>query len=121
MPKPPRARRFAAFGEDNDGELYFLDYDSGTLHTLARNDPGSQTADFPRMLSQTGLFASVKDHELAAGVIPFAINSRQWLDGATAEHWVAFPGEWGALPGELRILRSQALPDGDRDPGKRSC
>jgi putative heme-binding domain-containing protein len=25
-------------------------------------------------------------------VTPFAINSRQWQDGATAEHWAAFPG-----------------------------
>ena len=25
-------------------------------------------------------------------MIPFAINSRQWQDGATAEHWAAFPG-----------------------------
>ena len=27
------------------------------------------------------------------GVLPFAVNCRQWQDGATAEHWVAFPGE----------------------------
>jgi putative heme-binding domain-containing protein len=25
-------------------------------------------------------------------VIPFTINSRQWQDGATADHWAAFPG-----------------------------
>ena len=31
-----------------------------------------------------------------AGVIPFAVNCRQWQDGATAEHWVAFPGESSA-------------------------
>jgi putative heme-binding domain-containing protein len=85
--------RFAAFGEDNDGELYFLDYDSGTLHTLARNDAGSQNVNFPKTLSQTGLFASLKDQQPAAGVIPFTINSRQWLDGVTAEHWAAFPGD----------------------------
>jgi hypothetical protein len=34
----------------------------------------------------------VKDHTPASGVIPFQVNSRQWQDGATAEHWVAFPG-----------------------------
>lgn len=88
--------RFTAFGEDNDGELYFLDYDSGTLHTLQRNDGGSQNADFPKTLSQTGLFASVKDHQPARGVMPFAVNSRQWLDGARAEHFFAFPGESSA-------------------------
>jgi putative heme-binding domain-containing protein len=85
--------RIVAFGEDKDGELYFLDYDGGTMHTIEKNDAGAKNADFPTKLSETGLFASVKDQKPAAGVLPFAINSRQWQDGATAEHWVAFPGE----------------------------
>ena len=84
--------RFSAFGEDAAGELYCIDHDSGTLHTLERKDAGSQNADFPLTLSKTGLFTSVKDHQPAGGVIPFAINSRQWLDGASAEHFFAFPG-----------------------------
>jgi putative heme-binding domain-containing protein len=84
--------RIVAFGEDRDGEVYFLDYDGGTVHTIERNDGGGRNADFPMTLSQTGLFASVRQHTPAPGVIPFAVNSRQWLDGATAEHWVALPG-----------------------------
>lgn len=84
--------RVAAIGEDNAGDLYFLDYDSGTPHTLERNDAGSQNANFPTTLSQTGLFASVPDHTPADGVIPFTVNSQQWHGGATAEHWVALPG-----------------------------
>lgn len=84
--------RIVAFGEDKDGELYFLDYDQGTVHTIERNDGGGRNADFPVTLSQTGLFASVKQHTPAAGVMPFAINSKQWLDGATTEHWIALPG-----------------------------
>ncbi len=84
--------RIVAFGEDEHGELYFLDYDGGTLHTIERNDRGGRNTDFPTRLSQTGLFASVKQHTPAAGVIPFAVNSRQWQDGATAEHFVALPG-----------------------------
>ncbi len=84
--------RIVAFGEDREGELYFLDYDGGTLHTIAKNDIGARNAAFPTRLSQTGLFASVKDHRPAAGVVPFAVNSRQWQDGATAEHFLALPG-----------------------------
>jgi putative heme-binding domain-containing protein len=84
--------RIVAFGEDREGELYFLDHDGGTLHTIEHNDGVAKNADFPTKLSETGLFASVKDHTPAAGVIPFAVNSRQWQDGATAEHWAAFPG-----------------------------
>ena len=29
--------RISCFGETNDGELYFADYDTGTIHTLERN------------------------------------------------------------------------------------
>src|SRR5262249_21661279 len=94
--------RIVAFGEDKDGELYFLDYDGGTVHTIERNDGGGRNADFPTTLSQTGLFAPVKDHPPAAGVIPFAVISRQWHDGATEEHFVALPGDSSVTlhPGE---------------------
>lgn len=98
MPEIVRATvRIVAFGEDTHGELYFLDHDNGTIHTLERNDLGAQNADFPPTLTRTGLFASVKDHTPADGVIPFTINSRQWQDGATEEHWVAFPGVSAAV------------------------
>ena len=89
--------RVVAFGEDRHGELYFLDHDHGTLHTLERNDAGSQNARFPTTLSQTGLFASVKDHTPVEAVLPFLINSLQWQDGATAEHWIALPGTSSAV------------------------
>ncbi len=85
--------RIVAFGEDKDGELYFLDYDGGGIYTIDRNDnSGEKNSQFPTKLSETGLFSSVKDHRPAAGVVPFKINARQWQDGASAEHWVAFPG-----------------------------
>jgi putative heme-binding domain-containing protein len=84
--------RIVAFGEDRLGELYFLDYDGGTVHTIERNDAGVRNLDFPTKLSQTGLYASVKENRPAEGVVSFAINSKQWHDGATSEHWAAFPG-----------------------------
>jgi putative heme-binding domain-containing protein len=94
MPELARSTvRVVAFGEDRDGELYFLDHDQGTLHTFERNDANSQNRAFPTKLSETGLFASAAEHTPAAGVVPFSINSQQWHDGATAEHWAAFPGD----------------------------
>src|SRR5262245_39913903 len=84
--------RIVAFGEDKDGEVYFLDYDNGTVHTIERQTGMAANTSFPAKLSETGLFASVKDHTPAPGVIPFQINSRQWQDGATTAHWAAFPG-----------------------------
>lgn len=88
--------RVVAFGEDKDGELYFLDYDTGTVHTLERNDASAKNANFPTKLSETGLFASVPKHVPAAGVVPFHVNARQWQDGATAEHFAAFPASSSA-------------------------
>src|SRR3954453_20125488 len=39
--------RIVAFGENKDGELYFLDYDGGTVHTLARHDGAATNSAFP--------------------------------------------------------------------------
>jgi putative heme-binding domain-containing protein len=88
-------QRIVAFGEMNDGELYFLDYDeNGTILQLVPNPAAKDFKDdFPRKLSETGLFASVKDQTPAPGVLPFSINAEQWADYATAERYVALPGE----------------------------
>ena len=84
--------RVVAFGEDHAGELYYLDYDTGLMYTLERNDAAGKNANFPTKLSDTGLFKSVKDHETAEGVVRFTPNAEQWQDGATAEWHLALPG-----------------------------
>ncbi|MEI6233353.1 MAG: PQQ-dependent sugar dehydrogenase [Planctomycetota bacterium] len=92
-------QRIVAFIEDNDHELIIVDHAGGGLYRLERNPTAGQPATFPRKLSATGLFASVKNQQPAAGVLPFAINAAQWVDGATAERFVALPGSsvmsWG--------------------------
>jgi putative heme-binding domain-containing protein len=92
--------RIVAFGVDHDGELYFVNYDDvGTIHQLVPNAAGKnqeKTQAFPRKLSETGLFASVKDHSPAAGVMPFSINAEQWADHAVAERFVGLPGTTAA-------------------------
>ncbi|MFM8272646.1 MAG: PQQ-dependent sugar dehydrogenase [Gemmata sp.] len=85
--------RPSAFGEDNDGELYFCDYDSGSIYTLARNDGGAANTKFPTKLSDTGLFGDTARHRPADGVIPFYPAARQWQDGATAEYLLALPND----------------------------
>ena len=47
---------------------------------------------FPRRLSDTGLFKSVAEHQVADGVIDYSINAEQWSDYATAERFLAVPG-----------------------------
>lgn len=79
------------FGEGRDGELYILDH-GGTVARLAPDPAAKANADFPRKLSETGLFASVKDHTPSHGVIPYAINAEPWADHAVAERLFATPG-----------------------------
>jgi len=95
------------FGQDNDGELYIVGYD-GTIHRLVRSEYPRATAAFPRKLSETGLFASVKDHTPAPGVLPYRVSTEPWMDHATAERFVALPGT-SQLDVQTREDRMQAL------------
>lgn len=79
------------FGEETDGELLVVDYNGG-IYRLADNSDDQPNRDFPTKLSETGLFQSVKDHELAAGVLSYDINAKPWEDGATAERALGIPG-----------------------------
>lgn len=85
--------RIVGFAERNDGELLLLDYDGGTIHELEKNVVESTESEFPRRLSETGLFKSVKAHTPASGVLPFEINASQWADHAQAERWIGLPGD----------------------------
>jgi putative heme-binding domain-containing protein len=86
--------RSACFGEDNAGELFFADYDTGLIYTFEKNTrPAYDPKAFPTKLSATGLFTAVKDHKLADGVYPFSVNVQAWADGATSERFVALPGK----------------------------
>ena len=88
--------RVVAFGEDAAGEIYFLDYDSGTVHTLERSPTGGVNNAFPKTLSATGLFASVKEQRPQPGVLPYEVNAAMWQDGASASRYVALPGNSAA-------------------------
>ena len=83
--------RVVSFAEDDDAELYVLGYDDGGIHRLVPND-ATAGGNFPRRLSETGLFANVARHEPAPGVVPFEVNVTQWNDGATAERLIGVPG-----------------------------
>ncbi len=85
--------RIVSWGEDTAGELYLVDFTGGGLHLLVPNDQADDSAKFPRKLSQTGLFASTKDHQPAPGLIPYSVNSQLWSDHATKERFIAIPGD----------------------------
>ena len=58
--------------------------------TERRRAPGTPSSR--RSCRRPGCSPRSRTTRRPAGVIPFAVNSRQWQDGATAEHWAAFPG-----------------------------
>ena len=85
--------RLVEFGQTPDGEVQLVDFAGGQLHELAPAPPPAKNiADFPRKLSETGLFASVKDLTPAAGVIPYDVNSPLWSDHAKKDRFLAVPG-----------------------------
>ncbi len=85
--------RIVSFGEDEAGEIYYLDFVGGQLHRLVPAPQTAPTAPFPRKLSETGLFSSTKDHKPAPGLIPYAVNAALWSDGAYKERFLAIPGD----------------------------
>jgi putative heme-binding domain-containing protein len=89
--------RVSCFGEDNHGELYYFDYDTGVMYTLEKNDVAAANTNFPKKLSETGLFKDVKNHEMANGLLRFSPNAEQWMDGATAQWFIALPGQSSVL------------------------
>lgn len=81
----------AAFGEDRHGEMYLCAFD-GSIYQLRPRDIDRQASEeFPRKLSDTGLFDSVKENLPAAGLIPYEINMPFWSDYAVKDRYIALP------------------------------
>jgi uncharacterized repeat protein (TIGR03806 family) len=85
--------QIAAFRVDQRGEMLVVDHGSGIFRLIPSPMPDAQATPFPRLLSETGLFASTHDHALAPGVIPYSVNAEGWNDGARAERFLALPGD----------------------------
>ncbi|MBM84075.1 MAG: hypothetical protein CMJ78_26275 [Planctomycetaceae bacterium] len=102
--------RVVGFAEDHSGEFFIVDHIGGSLHQLVPNPRRDEVSQFPRKLSQSGLFASVTDQTPAAGVVPYNVISEQWSDHATAQRFVGVPGD-AVLPSGKAIGKTMAFPD----------
>src|SRR5205814_2177572 len=76
--------QITCFGVDPDGEILIADHrrDLGGFYTLVANVRESAQTSFPLKLSESGLFRSVKGHEMEPALIPYSVNSVLWSDGA---------------------------------------
>jgi uncharacterized repeat protein (TIGR03806 family) len=85
--------QIVCFRVDQHGDLLVVDH-GGAIYKLEASPaaPSTQPA-FPRKLSETGLFKSVKDHVPDQSLIPYSVNSPLWSDGAAKERFIALPGD----------------------------
>ena len=85
--------QLVSFGEDNEGEVYAVDFQrTHQIYQFVPDTAADTAAAFPKTLGQTGLFADVQTMTPAPGVYPYAINAALWADHAEAERWLAIPG-----------------------------
>lgn len=80
------------FAETPSGDILVLDHESGAIYRLEPRTAVVASAEFPKRLSQTGLFTSVAKHQVHPALIPYSVNAPQWLDGARAIRFIALPG-----------------------------
>lgn len=109
--------QITSFGLGPDGELLITDHQKeGGLYTLAAVTDRSANANFPRKLSDSGLFRNVSTHEMQAGVIPYSVNSPLWSDGAIKSRYFAIPADAGENGQPPKIgqagVRGWNFPDG---------
>jgi glucose/arabinose dehydrogenase len=83
--------QITGFGLDARGELLIADHGGG-LYRLEPTPREGRPAKFPTKLSETGIFASVKDHRPQPGLIPYSVNAALWSDGAFKERFLGLPG-----------------------------
>jgi uncharacterized repeat protein (TIGR03806 family) len=99
--------QIAGFGVDHDGELIIVDHGSG-LHAFLPTSQ-KQASNFPRLLSQTGIYESITDNQIHPGLIRYRVNSPLWSDGAVKERFIGIPGTQTI---DFQTTKSWDFPDG---------
>jgi len=104
--------KIAGFANAPRGDLLVVDHGGGIYRLVPRPKPAENAprpSEFPRVLSKTGVFRSTQDHVVAPGVVPYSINAPSWIDGATAERFIAIPG---SAKMSFRDSHAFGLPEG---------
>ena len=121
--------QITGFGTDSHGELLIVDMrgnGEGGFYTLDPTPKQVGPSTFPRKLSESGLFASVKGHRVEAGLIPYEVNAPLWSDNAYKERFIALPGAGAKIdvtdsrgwnfPDQTVLVKSFALERKEGDP-----
>ncbi len=104
--------KIVTFGEDAAGELFYIHYTNpGTFHRLERNPNAGKPSQFPRRLSETGLFADARSQQPAAGVFPFEIRAPMWTDGASGQRFIGLTGAADTVETNLSFNKNKNRTD----------
>jgi uncharacterized repeat protein (TIGR03806 family) len=104
--------QIAGFATDAHGEILIVDIrrPDGGFYTLEPSPPSATHLSFPRRLSESGLFRSVKGHVPDPALIPYDVNAPLWSDGAHKERYIALPGADARI--DFTTWRGWNFPDG---------
>jgi putative heme-binding domain-containing protein len=84
--------RIVDFASGSQGELYVLDFDlTEQIYELVPSGLKDTSANFPRKLSQTGIFRSLETLKPEPGVEEYRVTVPRWMDGARATRWFGIP------------------------------
>ncbi len=95
--------QIAGFSNSPRGELLIVDHGGG-IHALRKREIQKKVNKFPRKLTETGLFKSVKKHQLEEGIISYSVAAEAWQNGAEVDRFIAVPGSQ-----RLRFDRDRAF------------
>ena len=117
-------RSISSFGEGDDGELFALSFDGGLYRVVSSDEPETSLADWPKLLSETGLYASMEDRTLAEHIVPYTVNAPFWSDDALKARFIELPegsqlgfresGTWEVPVGARIIKTFDSKPSGRR-------
>jgi uncharacterized repeat protein (TIGR03806 family) len=124
--------QITSFGVDANGEILITDHrgqGEGSLYTLEPTPRDLPPSTFPRKLSESGLFKSIKGHIMQPALVPYSVNAPLWSDGAYKERWIALPGAdshidfapsrgWNC-PDQTVLVKSFALEMEEGNPASR--
>ena len=85
------SHQIVCFLQDADGDLFVVDH-GGTINRFVPYQAPAGLSPFPKKLSDTGLFASVKGHVTRPELIPYSVNAPFWSDGANKFRFISLPG-----------------------------
>jgi hypothetical protein len=100
-----------AFGTDRAGEIFTTRNDGEIHHLIPAPVRAAPAREFPRRLSETGLFTSTAALAAAPGVVPYEIGASLWSDGARARRHLAVAA-WQHVTVDSANDDRWMLPDG---------